>query len=510
MSIAPAENRVVEAENPLRAGLRAGGAQAPLVFVIYGATGDLAQRKLLPALYNLAMRGLLPAQFAMIGFGRTEMDDDGFRNFAQEAIRSHSRTRLNDQYWPGFARLLHYQTGAFDQREHFEALATRLGRIDEGHGTEGSRVFYFSTPPSTFPLILQQMGATGLNQPSGFARVVIEKPFGHDLASARELADVAHMAFHERQIFRIDHYLGKESVQNIFVFRFANAIWEPVWSNRFVDHVQITVAEELGVEHRGRFYEETGVVRDIVQNHLLQVMALVAMEPPARFDADSVRDEKNKVLRATRPLSAECSVRGQYGAGHIAGKTVPAYVEEPDVAHDSESATFVASRMEIDNWRWAGTPFYIRSGKRLPKRVTEVAVQFKQVPHLPFNFDVAEYLEADSLVLRIQPDEGITLRFGAKVPAPTVRVRMVNMDFLYGSAFLNDLPEAYETLLLDVMRGDGTLFARQDSVERAWQICEPLLAQWETGAPEVYEAGTWGPTAAERLIVEDGRRWRRP
>src|SRR5919202_373593 len=354
------------------------------------------------------------------------------------------------------------------------------------------------------------MGAPGLNQPSGFARVVIEKPFGHDLASARELAQVAHMAFHERQIFRIDHYLGKESVQNIFVFRFANAIWEPVWSNRFVDHVQITVAESLGVEHRGRFYEETGVVRDIVQNHLLQVMALVAMEPPARFDASSVRDEKDKLLRATRPMSAERAVRGQYSSGHIAGQEVPGYGEEPDVPSDSTTATFVAAKMDIDNWRWAGTPFYIRTGKRLPKRVTEVAVQFRQVPHLPFAYDVAEYLEADSLVLRIQPDEGITLRFGAKVPSPTVRVRMVNTDFLYGSAFLNDLPEAYETLLLDVMRGDGTLFARQDSVERAWKICEPLLEQWEVGAPELYEAGGWGPEAAEQLIVRDGRRWRRP
>ncbi len=499
-----------EAENPLRAGLRAGGAQAPLVFVIYGATGDLAQRKLLPALYNLAMRGLMPAQFAMIGFGRTELDDEGFRNFAREAIRSHSRTRLNEHFWSGFAQLLHYQTGSFDQRDDFETLAGRLGRIDEGHGTEGNRVYYFSTPPSTFPLILQQMGATGLNCPSGFARVVIEKPFGRDLASARELAEVAHMAFDERQIFRIDHYLGKETVQNIFVFRFANAIFEPIWNNRFVDHVQLTVAESLGVEHRGRFYEETGVVRDIVQNHLLQVMALVAMEPPARFDADSVRDEKDKLLRATRPLAAERAVRGQYGAGHIAGEDVPAYRQEPEVSPESHIATFVAAKMEIDNWRWAGTPFYVRTGKRLPKRVTEVAVQFRQVPHLPFNFDVAEYLEADSLVLRIQPDEGITLRFGAKVPAPTLRVRMVNMDFLYGSAFLNDLPEAYETLLLDVMRGDGTLFARQDSVERAWQICEPLIDQWQRGEPELYEAGSWWPSAAEQLIVRDGRRWRRP
>jgi glucose-6-phosphate 1-dehydrogenase len=498
-------------ENPLRAGLRAGGAQTPLVFVIFGATGDLAQRKLLPALYNLALRGLLPAQFAMIGFGRTELSNEAFRRFAHEAVASHSRTDLDERMWEPFAQLLHYEHGSFDDEESFHRLAERLEKIDEGHGTEGNRVYYFSTPASFFPVILDQMGKAGLNQPPGFARVVIEKPFGRDLESARQLAEVAHHSFSEEQIYRIDHYLGKEAVQNISVFRFANTIFEPLWNNRYVDHVQITVAESLGVEHRGAFYEETGVVRDIVQNHLLQVLALVGMEPPARFGADDVRDEKIKLLRAMRPMDPDSTVRGQYGPGHIAGKPVPGYTEEPEVRRDSATPTYVASKLLIDDWRWAGTPFYMRTGKRLPKRVTEVAVQFKEVPHLPFGPEVAEYLEADSLVLRIQPDEGITLRFGAKVPAPRIRVRMVNMDFLYGSAFLNELPEAYETLLLDVMRGDATLFARQDSVERSWEIVQPVLERWEAGGtPQIYPAGTWGPDAADDLIARDGRRWRRP
>ena len=327
---------------------------------------------------------------------------------------------------------------------------------------------------------------------------MIEKPFGHDLQSARELAEIVHSSFQERQIYRIDHYLGKETVQNIFVFRFANAIFEPVWTNRYVDHVQITVAESLGVEHRAAFYEETGVVRDIVQNHLLQVLALVAMEPPAAFEADAVRDEKTKVLRATRPLSFENSVRGQYGRGFVAGEEVVAYTEEQGVPADSNTPTFIAAKVEIDNWRWAGTPFYIRTGKRLPKRVTEVAVQFKGVPHLPFTMGAAEHLEANSLVLRIQPDEGISLRFGAKAPSPTIAISTVNMDFLYGSSFMHDVPEAYETLILDAIRGDRTLFTPQDGVERSWEICDPLLEQWRSGTPQIYAVGLLGPGARRR------------
>jgi glucose-6-phosphate 1-dehydrogenase len=496
--------------NPLRVGLRAGGATVPAVFVIFGATGDLAHRKLLPAIYNLGARGLLPNRFAVVGYARSEMTDDEYREQARASLERFSRTQIDESYWTAFADSLHYVSGSFDDPEAFRALGERLARIDAGHGTEGNRVYYLSTPASFFPVIVDNMGQTGLNDPPGFARVVIEKPFGHDLKSARDLAETVHGSFQERQIYRIDHYLGKETVQNIFVFRFANAIFEPVWTNRYVDHVQITVAESLGVEHRAAFYEETGVVRDIVQNHLLQVLALVAMEPPAAFEADAVRDEKTKVLRATRPLSFENAVRGQYGSGFVAGEEVPAYTAEEDVPPDSNTPTFIAAKMEIDNWRWAGTPFYIRTGKRLPKRVTEVAVQFKRVPHLPFTMGAAEHLEANSLVLRIQPDEGISLRFGAKAPSPTVAISTVNMDFLYGSAFLHDVPEAYETLILDAIRGDRTLFTPQAGVERSWEICDPLLEQWRSGTPQAYAAGSWGPEEAFELITRDGRRWRRP
>ncbi len=497
------------APNPLRAGLRVGGASVPTVFVIYGASGDLSQRKLLPAIYNLAVRGLLPNRFAVIGYARSDMDNESFREFARAAVEKFSRTPVDDHLWQAFAQLLHYQSGSFDE-EGFRVLGDRLEAIDAGHGTGGNRVYYLSTPASFFPVIVQAMGATRLNRPPGVARVVIEKPFGHDLATARELADVVHRSFRENQIYRIDHYLGKETVQNIFAFRFANAIFEPVWNNTHVDHVQITVGESIGVEHRAAFYEETGVVRDIVQNHLLQVFSLVAMEPPAAFDADPIRDEKAKLLRATKPMTLENAVRGQYGDGYVAGEQAAAYLDEPNVPPDSNTPTYIAARLEIGNWRWAGTPFYIRAGKRLAKRVTEVAVQFKRPPHLPFPVDAVEQLEPNALVLRIQPDEGISLRFGAKSPTPTLALRTVNMDFLYGSAFLAEVPEAYETLILDAVRGDGTLFTRQDSVERSWEIVDPLLEQWRKGAPQVYPAGSWGPDLADELLSRDGRRWRRP
>ena len=496
--------------NPLRIGLRAGGATVPTVFVIFGATGDLAHRKLLPAIYNLGKRGLLPNRFAVVGYARRDMSDHEWRELARSSVEKYSRTAIDEPYWAAFAESLHYHSGGFDDAEHFRELGQTLERVDAEHGTEGNRVFYLSTPSSFFPVIVSHMGEAGLNDPPGFARVVIEKPFGHDLQSARDLAEIVHGPFQERQIYRIDHYLGKETVQNIFVFRFANAIFEPVWTNRYVDHVQITVAEALGVEHRAAFYEETGVVRDIVQNHLLQVLALVAMEPPAAFEADAVRDEKTKVLRATQPLTFQNSVRGQYGRGFVAGEEVVAYSEEENVPAESNTPTFIAAKVEIDNWRWAGTPFYIRTGKRLPKRVTEVAVQFKGVPHLPFTMGASEHLEANSLVLRIQPDEGISLRFGAKAPSPTIAISTVNMDFLYGSAFLHDVPEAYETLILDAIRGDRTLFTPQDGVERSWEICDPLLDEWRSGMPQLYDSGSWGPELAAELITRDGRRWRRP
>jgi glucose-6-phosphate 1-dehydrogenase len=498
------------AGNPLREGLRVGGASEPALFTIFGATGDLAQRKLLPAIYNLAKRGLLPPRFGVIGYARTDMTDDGFRRFAKAAIEAHSRTPIDERFWPAFASMLHYHAGGFDDSKHFHALARTLADLDKQIGGGAHRVFYLSTPSSFFPVIVTGLTAAKLNKPGTLVRVVIEKPFGHDLASAKELADTVHKGFRESQVYRIDHYLGKETVQNIYAFRFANAIFEPIWSNSYVDHVQITVAESLGVEHRAAFYEETGVVRDIIQNHLLQVLALVAMEPPAAFEPEAVRDEKAKVLRSAQPLALEHTVRGQYAPGFVAGEEVAGYRQEPNVPADSITPTFIAARVEIQNWRWAGTPFYIRSGKRLAKRVTEVAVQFRRPPHLPFSREASEHLEANSLVLRIQPDEGISLRFGAKAPTPTLSIRSVNMDFLYGSSFLTDVPEAYETLLLDAIRGDSTLFTRQDSVERAWELCDPLIEKWQTGQPQLYTAGSWGPDAADDLLAQDGRRWRRP
>ena len=496
-------------ENPLVEGLERLPVH-PTTLVIFGGTGDLAQRKLLPAIYNLAKRGLLPPRFGVVGYARTDMSDEAFRRFAKAAIEAHSRTPIDERFWPAFASMLHYHAGGFDDSSHFHALARTIEGLDEQIGGGAHRVFYLSTPSSFFPVIVKGLGAAKLNRPTGLVRVVIEKPFGDDLQSARALAETVHRSFHERQVYRIDHYLGKETVQNIYAFRFANAIFEPIWSNSYVDHVQITVAESLGVEHRAAFYEETGVVRDIVQNHLLQVFALVAMEPPAAFDADPIRDEKAKLLRATRPMTLENSVRGQYGEGYVAGEEAVAYLEEPNVPPDSNTPTYIAAKLEIDNWRWAGTPFYIRAGKRVAKRVTEVAVQFKRPPHLPFPTDAVEQLEANALVLRIQPDEGISLRFGAKAPTPTLALRTVNMDFLYGSSFLAEVPEAYETLILDAMRGDGTLFTRQDSVERSWELVDPLLERWRKGTPQVYESGSWGPDLSDELLAREGRRWRRP
>src|SRR4051812_4534573 len=381
-------------------------------------------------------------------------------------------------------------------------------------GTCENALFYLATPPTMFPVIVQQLAREGLaEEDDGYwRRIVIEKPFGRDLASAKELDEVVHQAFREDQVFRIDHYLGKETVQNILVFRFANGIFEPVWNRNFIDHVQITVAESIGVEGRGRFYEEAGALRDMVQSHMLQVLSFVAMEPPASFAAEAVRDERAKALGAVRPLSASDVVRGQYTVGFVDGKRVPAYVEEDGVAPTSEVETYVAARANLDNWRWADTPFYLRTGKRLPKRVSEVAIQFKRVPHLPFSHTAAEQLEPNVLVLRIQPDEGISLRFAAKVPAARIQIRTVNMDFQYDRAFTAPPADAYETLLLDAMRGDPTNFTRIDAVLESWRIVDPVLEAWRLsgGAPHLYAAGTWGPEAADDLLARDRRRWRRP
>ena len=503
------------APNPLREGARLASVPTPCNVVIFGATGDLAGRKLVPALYNLHLRHLLPAGFAVIGLGRADLGgDEGFRQMMRERCEEHSRTPVTEASWDEFAGMLSYVRGSFDDPETYESLDAALKHASDERGSGDSALFYLSVPPSTFPVIVEGLGRAGLSDETDgrWRRVVIEKPFGHDLESSRELAGVVHGSFEEQQVFRIDHYLGKETVQNILVFRFANGIFEPVWNRNFIDHVQITVAESIGVEGRGRFYEEAGALRDIIQNHMLQVLSFVAMEPAASFDAEAVRDERGKLLSSVRPLRPKDVVRGQYAAGFANGVAVPGYREEEGVSPDSEVETYVAARVSIDNWRWAGTPFYLRTGKRLPKRVTEVAIQFKRVPHLPFSYSASEQLEPNELVLRIQPNEGIALRFGAKVPAPRVQIRTVHMDFQYDTAFPVAPAEAYETLLLDAMRGDSTNFPRQDAVDDSWRIVEPIIESWSNqgGAAHPYPAGSWGPNAADDLLANDRRRWRRP
>ncbi|MHB8670606.1 MAG: glucose-6-phosphate dehydrogenase [Acidimicrobiales bacterium] len=492
----------------------------PAVLVVFGASGDLASRKLMPALEALALRRLLPPAFSVVGVGRTEMSDEEFRDRMRDAVaEGGDGGEAAAHAWDAMGGGFRYIAGDYGDPDTLRRLATALEELDRRRGTGGNRLYYLATPPTTFPAIIEALSAAGLTQPSrdgAFVRVIVEKPYGHDESSARRLDRVVHEAFDERQVYRIDHYLGKETVQNVLALRFANAIFEPIWNRRYVDHVQITVAESLGVGHRGSFYESAGALRDIVQNHVMQVLALTAMEPPATMDAKGIRDEKVKVLRAVELFNPErvasSVVRAQYQRGWVEGEEVPGYREEPDVDPHSQTETYVALRLCVDNWRWAGVPFYVRTGKRLPKRVTEVAMQFHRVPHLPFAISQVEGLSPDALVLRIQPDEGITLRFGAKVPGQAFRVRSVSMDFFYGAAFLEEAPEAYERLLLDALVGDPTLFIRTDEVEQAWRIADPVLAAWVDGVSPVarYDAGTWGPEEAVELIGRDGRQWRSP
>ena len=473
----------------------------PQTLIVFGASGDLARRKLFPALYDLAYEGLLPERYAIVGSGGSHLDDAVFRERARGGIEEFSRHRLDDGRWQAFARGLSYVCAPLDDPDAFRALRERLVTLDVDLGAEGRRLFYCATPPSAFPTIVQRIGEADLGKQ---ARIVVEKPIGHDLASARELDRSAREVFDESHVFRIDHYIGKEAVQNILVFRFANSIVERAWSRDVVDHIQITVAESAGVEQRGRYYEEAGALRDMVQNHLLQVLALVAMEPPDSLAPEDIRNRKAELLEAFRPFSPDELVRGQYTAGVVEGHEVPGYRDEQRIEQDSTVETFVALRAWIDNERWRGVPFYLRTGKRLPHRATEVAIVLRESPWRLFDDAGITRLPAHHLALRIQPDEGINMVFRAKEPGPGMALDTVPMDFTYGSSFSTRSTEAYERLLHDAMAGDQTLFLREDAVERSWEIVAPVLDAPRTAHP--YAAGTWGPTAADELIAP--RAWR--
>lgn len=503
--------------NPLREGIVARTTPDACTVVIFGATGDLTHRKLIPALYNIATDGESPPGLSVIGMARRQKSDDDFRGELEEAARKHSRQELRDEIWSNFARSISYHTSEFADADGYKRLGERLAQLEKERGTDGNRLFYLAAAPDQFEPILKNIKAAGLNKPlgGGWARVIVEKPFGTDLASAEELNSIVRKAFPEKDTFRIDHFLGKETAQNILVLRFANAIFEPLWNTRYIDHVQITAAETLGVEGRAGYYEGAGALRDMVQNHLLQLLCLVAMEPPTDLGADSIRDEKVKVIRSLRRMSpkdvAEWVVRGQYAAGAISGKQVPAYREEKNVKPDSQTETFVGLRILVDNWRWADVPFYVRVGKRLPKSGTEISVHFKKAPSVLFNKE-SPVLDHNVLVIRIQPDEGISLRMQAKMPGTSFRIEPVKMDFHYGTSFGKASPEAYERLLLDAMSGDATLFARRDEVEQAWAFIDKIEKAWAAAdGPELfqYPAGSWGPDEADELLARDGRTWRR-
>ena len=506
--------------NPLLEPTRTERIPDPCVMVIFGASGDLTKRKLIPAIFDLARQGLLPSGFTIVGAGRTRMDDDSFRSYMHDAMREFGRlTGQESELWQNFARNLHYITVDSSNPQEFELLRNELHAIDERRSTGGSFLFYLATPPDLYSPIVRHIGMAGLNRPRtphGWVRIIIEKPFGTDLDSARKLNAEVLSVFTEDQVYRIDHYLGKETVQNLLVFRFANVIFETIWNRNYVDHIQITAAETVGVENRGGYYERAGVLRDMIQNHMLQLLSLTAMEPPVLFDAQQVRDEKHKVFQAIRSIKPEeahrFTVRGQYKAGTVGGKSVVGYRNEKGVSPTSETETYVAVKFIIDNWRWADVPFYVRSGKRLPKRVTEIAIQFKKTPHHLFT-SLPDMLEHNNIVIRIQPDEGISLKFSSKVPGSSMRMRPVTMDFRYGTSFGVHLADAYTRLILDCMLGDATLYARGDSVDVAWSLITPILEGWKSNRESRvydYPSGTWGPKESDAMLQGDGRRWRLP
>jgi glucose-6-phosphate 1-dehydrogenase len=491
----------------------------PCVLVLFGVTGDLSRKKLMPAVYDLANRGLLPPGFSLVGFARRDWADEDFAQVTHDAVKEHARTPFNDTVWQQLSEGIRFVPGEFADDAAFDRLAETVAQLDTERGTGGNYAFYLSVPPKFFPDVVAQLKRSGLSSaadgPGGhrpWRRVVIEKPFGHDLASARQLNEIVNSVFGSDSVFRIDHYLGKETVQNILALRFANTMYEPIWNRGYVDHVQITMAEDIGIGGRAGYYDGIGAARDVIQNHLLQLLALIAMEEPVSFDAASLRAEKEKVLSAVRLPEdlATGTARGQYAAGWQGGIEVPGYLEEDGIAPDSHTETYAAVKLGVDTRRWAGVPFYLRTGKRLPRRMTEIALMFQRAPHLPFSATDTKELGHNAMVIRVQPDEGVTVRFGSKVPGSAMEVRDVNMDFAYGESFTENSPEAYERLLLDVLIGDPPLFPRHQEVELSWEVLDPIERFWaEHGKPEQYPAGSTGPAGADALLAGDGRAWRR-